>query len=92
MAKGIIVVEVPEYCRVCDFYYPAREGHTGKFLGACRLVGTVRIENSQKTPDWCPILPTPEKMDVESAYNLTDLGFVSGWNACIEKILGENNS
>ena len=36
-------------------------------------------------PDWCPLRPLPEKIDDED----NDLLISYGWNACIEKIMGE---
>lgn len=94
--KGIIVVDIPEKCKVCRFYYAAREMHTGKYAGGCRIISTMMVRDTEKKPDWCPINPVPDKvseidelMFVPSRY--AD-GYMDGWNDCIDKILkGEEN-
>lgn len=40
-------------------------------------------------PDFCPLEEIPEKLDVKSAKTFTDLGWIGGWNACIQKIEGK---
>lgn len=87
--KGIIVVDIPEKCKVCRFYYAARDIHTGKYAGGCRIISTMMVRDTGKKPDWCPIKPVPEKKNVKKASTFTDLGFIEGWNACIDEILKE---
>ena len=37
-------------------------------------------------PDWCPIKLIPDKKDVKNAENMTSLGWIEGWNACLDEI------
>lgn len=87
MAKGVMVVDVPERCGLCQFYYPARDMHTGEYMSGCRIIQTMAIRNPKGKPDWCPIKPINEKKDVKNAVTFADLGWIEGWNACIDEIL-----
>lgn len=91
--KGIIVLDLPKNCRVCRFYYAARDMHTGKYAGGCRIISTAMIRNTDKKPDWCPIKPTPEKIKKEKGLHGTEEIIQEsarrGWNACINQILEE---
>lgn len=56
MAKGIIVVDVPEKCDGCEM--------CGTLLGKVCCIATIRkIKDANTKPDWCPIKPMPEKPD-----------------------------
>lgn len=80
MAKGIIVVDVPERCGDCVFSNP--DGDYCPFRGEISYP-----EYGDKKPDCCPIRSVSEKRRMEGAHTFTDLGFVCGWNACIDEIL-----
>lgn len=85
MEKGIIVVDVPEKCSECIFSNP--DGDYCPFHGAISYV-----EYDDKKPDWCPIRPLPEKMEVCGTYPQPDgitASYKVGWNACIDEILKE---
>lgn len=87
MAKGIIVVDVPESCEKCpckmqmfDIHYmcmvsPNREG-------AHRPIHLIR-----EKPDWCPIRPIKRKPGEPRYQNQ----FEKGWNACLNEILKEGD-
>lgn len=87
MAKGIIVVDVPEHdCRGCQCFGTYNKcGAVQKFVDP--IVG--------KVPDWCPIKPLPEKKlltgDVSNAAKAGKELVRVGWNACIDEILKECN-
>lgn len=93
MAKGIIVVDVPDYCdycpvgRICGFESAveclvAPKDHCVSGYG-------FRVEK----PDWCPIRPMPEKKpltgDVSNPEKVGNELVRAGWNACIDEILKE---
>lgn len=85
MAKGIIVVDVPEKCSDCVFSNP--DGDYCPFRGAISYV-----EYDSRKPDCCPIRPLPEKMEVCGTYPQPDgitASYKVGWNACIDEILKE---
>lgn len=85
MSKGIIVVDVPKNCMSCKrrvcFDGESYCAATSKYLDDWEY------NPSEGKPDWCPIRLAPEKRRNKDAYTFTDLGFVSGWNACIDEIL-----
>lgn len=80
--KGIIIVDIPEKdCRGCQCF-----GESYNYCGAIHkyidpIVG--------KFPEWCPIRLVPEKKNMKNASTFTDLGFINGWNACLDEILKE---
>lgn len=82
--KGMIIVDMPENCKNCRFYYFARDGHKGKLCGGCRIIPTVAIQDSSIKQDWCPIKPMPTKFEsaIEGNWDLGD-----GWNHCIDEII-----
>ncbi|OUO78168.1 hypothetical protein B5F53_11510 [Blautia sp. An249] len=59
MAKGIIVVDVPERCVDCKFRNLFRDMVTGEFIRECEIVDESVIMNENEKPDWCPIKPVP---------------------------------
>ena len=61
MSKGYILVDMPEKCKKCRFYYPARDMHTGEYVSGCRMIPTMVIREPEKKPDWCPIRELPKK-------------------------------
>lgn len=93
MAKGIIVVDMPESCNQCQFYYPARNMHTGKYMGGCKLVACMVIRDKNGKPDWCPINPIPERQvltkDVSNTTKIGEELVRVGFNACLDEIEGK---
>lgn len=83
MAKGIIVVEMPDCCAACDFLEN----------GFCKIkdCDITEVEYMEFKPDWCPIQPMPEKKpltgDVENPEKAGNELVRAGWNACIDEIL-----
>lgn len=87
MAKGIIVVDVPEACRDCaccqyDGQYDRYCGVNGKDL--------MNIDWNGEKPDWCPIKELQPKLEeINCPHSMSDYqrkGFSRGWNACLDKI------
>ena len=83
MKKEFIVVDVPDKCKVCSFYYPARDMHTGQYASGCRMLQTVMIHEPEKKPDWCPIRNFPEKDNKNYRSDEYLSRYADGWNACI---------
>ncbi len=77
MAKGIIVVDIPERCGKCEFIY------TNKY---CMASNFDALTGGDK-PDWCPIKPLPEKIEYKTRHELSQESFAQGWNDCIDKML-----
>lgn len=66
MRKGIIVVDIPEYCCRCPFEICGGDKYY------CDIYETLNIAKKatplpdrQIKPDWCPIRPLPEGYRVE---------------------------
>lgn len=88
MAKAVLVMDdMPECCADCYCGYFERD--TKELNLVCGATG--EDANNVGKPDWCPLRELPErkeKLPVEK-YEFGRLGkaFVSGWNACLDKIL-----
>lgn len=97
MDKAILVIDMPNYCSECIL---CREND---FCHEMCIAANERIFTSKK-PDWCPLKPVPEKIDVpdwdnnikannknaeEIGIYMYDRGHYRGYNICIDKILGE---
>ena len=82
MNKSILVIDTPEYCRECPLCAEDRQ----TYRDYCRITDDV-IWSLDK-PDWCPLKPLPEK---ETNDRLVEWGngYKSGWNKCLDAILGE---
>jgi hypothetical protein len=105
--KAILVLEMPENCLECPFRYKSEEMFLGNFTyqslfrckfepeGLCEDDGDTVYLNDimmKSKPDWCPLKPMPEKIQVCGKYPQPD-GIVPsckiGYNACIDEILGD---
>ena len=88
MVKGIIVLDVPEECRKCPFQEVSEENHMWclvSYLDDCSRVSKMILDEYSK-PDWCPIIPVPEKANHK---DYCDNGrYDKGWNDCLNKIFG----
>ena len=100
MNKAILVIDMPNKCwdcPCCEIWeaIPSIEECT------CNLRNI--IVDKYNKPDWCPLKPVPEKIDVpdwdddikaknknaeEVGMYMYDRGYYRGYNICIDKILG----
>lgn len=82
MSKGIIVVDVPEYCDYCSvgrmFGYDSGVECLAAPEGNCVSGYGFHI----KKPDWCPIQPMLEKIPHSEGEP-----WAEGWNSCIDELL-----
>lgn len=90
MSKAVLVMDMPEKCAWCPL------GRLFGTAGATECRATERVNRDCKSvPDWCPIRPMPEKQEIlptnEYQFGLLGRGFASGWNACIDAIMGDIN-
>ena len=93
MSKAILVMDMPDSCRKCDFVN-MEMCCCGLFLHL-----TASIESVEKygicRPDWCPLREVPQKQEVCGKYPQADgitPSYKIGWNNCIDEILkGEQN-
>ena len=102
MSKSVLVIDTPENCLDCQFCYELGEG-----VEACCSIMDDNKDKSlmkeidceygycQGKPDWCPLKPLPEKMEMIGKYNQEYFqkggkmpSYKVGWNACIDEITG----
>lgn len=78
MRKGIIVVDIPEYCDYCP---------VGRIFGVNSGVECLVAPEGEcvsgygfhvKRPDWCPIEPAPDKEQVYTARECISRGGING--------------
>lgn len=85
--KALFVMDMPENCEECPFC---------DFVDyTCGVFGIIGKNFTYEIPedgvaDWCPLKPMPRKKecDLLSAGSKIRI-WREGWNACIDKILGE---
>lgn len=90
--KAVLVMDMPNCCDECFILddngdYPM-----------CRFTQEIRGYNfrtRERKMDRCPLRPMPEKVEISTDEKLCntidwyDLGTKRGYNACIDKIIGE---
>lgn len=85
--KAILVLEMPKNCLECSLgknMSIAIETCIQCPLGKCAIDAETEIR-----PDWCPLKPMPSKKEVKDVLYLHSEYFDLGYNACIDKILGD---
>ena len=89
MSKAILILDMPESCDDCpllsgyyvDIYCGGKQN---------RVINNPYPKDFRQ--DWCPLKEVPEKeKNDDPVYDNDeyDDGFITGWNACIDDILGE---
>lgn len=91
MAKGIIVMEIPEKCEDC----PLARYVTLNDRFCCITGKNVYIEQMFRHPDWCPVHPMPQRKEVMGYGNYSLLDFERrgrqvGWNDCVDYLEQED--
>lgn len=88
MSKSILVIDTPDKCSMCKFINRTDEGYC-----YCRVFDfdyqiNQYMSTPKEKPDWCPLKEIPKKR----SHNLPDCRlkvYDSGWNDCLDEILGE---
>lgn len=91
MDKAILVIDMPRCCDEC--FALEDNGDYPMCLITHEQRGYTFRTREQKM-DKCPLKPLPEKIDIEAEKNKPhdrdcDWEFESGYNVCIDEILGE---
>lgn len=86
MAKAILVMDMPESCHKCPLFSGVYTDMTCRANG----YGIDYPYPDKNRQDWCPLKSMPEK-DCAKTTSYRWRWFRQGWNACIDKILGEGN-
>ena len=95
MAKGIIVVDIPERCKDCPFS-SNRIGsdhycYILESIGECDAFShPISTGQYYSKPDWCPIKKIPERLEeLKRPHSINDYqrkGFSRGWNSYLDEI------
>ena len=94
MAKGYVLVDIPEGCSDCqlcvygDIMGFNCHGSIDNGFGFVEIPEEI-VENDLK-PDWCPIKEFPEFEAKLGTYQ-EDWLYVEGYSACLNDILGDAN-
>ena len=83
MSKSIIVIDTPTNCEECNLcagfmgkhYCPPRDTEVSKGERDCS----------------CPLVAVPEKIDPVKTKGAYDVGYIEGYNACLNKMFGGTN-
>ena len=92
MSKAILILEKPNSCSECPLFC----GHYSDMsCGGLNNRGINYPYPKDFRQDWCPLKELPEKQDLDIS-KITDRDYLqyageyeSGWNACLNEILGE---
>lgn len=92
MAKGFLVLDVPDSCRECKLFvqgpiyycsgveFTSPEEHI-------KQAGWLGDHYAGSRPDWCPLRPLPQKDNDDYYPDEFQDGIKTGWNVCIDAIL-----
>lgn len=86
MSKAILVMDMPDRCWKCSAC--AFLNYTNEYWCCAKD----RLVDPNSKPDWCPLKPIPDKIDMHEAITQdpnysAEYGF--GYNDCIDEILEE---
>ena len=87
--KAVLVMDIPENCDICPFCNNC--DYTCEVFQIRNEKYTYEVPSDGVKPDWCPLRPMPEKMQVCGKYPQPDRivpSYKIGWNACIDEIIG----
>ncbi len=93
--KAILVLEIPENCTECSMEMDVEDTSGELWKGnVCRGCGKLNANRSIK-PDWCPLVPMPERMELCGTYTSEYIAnggkvpsYKIGWNECLDAIEG----
>lgn len=80
--KSIVLVDTPKTCSECYF----QKGLT-VYGYACSFAKTMN-KDTRTRPDWCPLIPLPERHIAPKTATGYEIGYEEGWNDCLDKITG----
>lgn len=83
MAKGYIVVDIPNRCSNCVA--------SDTYVTLCRCTRK-KITKPFSKPDWCPIKEIPKKIGLIDEFGNSRFGYrfgyMDGWNDLIDEMFG----
>ena len=103
MSKAILIIDMPKSCNECKIRCDDEYSNWCPYDNP-EPNGVFQYVKNGAKPEWCPLKPMPEKIDVpdwddsikaknenaeEVGMYMYDRGHYRGYNICIDKILGE---
>lgn len=89
MSKAVLVLDMPESCGDCKL---RRKGYCEPYSWNNALCGVYNNMKNNNKPDWCPLIPIPDKKqligDVHNVQSMAEEIAAASWNACIDAIGG----
>lgn len=89
MSKGIIVVNMPDCCNQCKFWF-AKSTNPIEYRCMIKQRNITEKNLNEEKPDWCPIKELPIKLEeIKCPHSMSDYqrkGFSRGYNACLDAI------
>ena len=87
MSKVVLVIDTPDNCDNCPCFQFGMDNY-------CAVTNNTVYDYWNKRDVNCPLKPLPEKFDIEAERNKPhdkdcDWEFESGYNVCIDEILGQ---
>lgn len=81
--KAVLVIDISEMPKNC-LNCPMENSYSGTSV-ICKKVWT-----GKERPEWCPLRPLPEKLDLSKYPNGSMTKEIAeGYNICLDEILGE---
>ena len=91
MSKAVLVIDMPESCDYCRM--ASLVSNDDVMCAIDRMTKRKYEDACKDRPDWCPLVPLPEKVtepiDSEDVGKDYSEGTMDGWNACLDAIGGE---
>ena len=84
MSKAVLVMDMPEACSKCKLHCVTPYG---EYL-CCAVRKNIPCA---EIPDWCPLRELPGKNRGDKWQDEISDTYNAGWNACLEKIIKEEN-
>lgn len=86
MNKAILVIDMPESCYECCLRHHMTDNLPEDW---CGINGKEVVLEAKDRPAWCPLKQIPEKKLTYITSSDYLNGFGSGYNACIDDIIGK---
>lgn len=86
MDKAVLVMDMPSSCSKCSLFGDCYADMCCRGMDN-RTINYPYPENFKQ--DWCPLKPVPKENVYEEYHLEWSRGYQSGWNDCINAIVGE---
>ena len=89
MSKAVLIIDMPNSCTECPLFEGYFDMHCSGRNNKC--IGFPYPKDFGQ--DWCPLKEIPNKRDENYVENVghREVGFIDGWNSCIDEIVGGND-